>query len=67
VLHRRDVVADLAEVIALTLGGRAPRLIDEELRQRGHGAFDARREHSLLAQVGVDEELRVGQSPAETG
>ena len=60
VFERGDVVGDLEHVVE----GDAGRFVDleqQQVRERRLRAFDLRGEHGLLADVGVEEELGVGQ------
>jgi len=64
VIDRGQVVRRLARVTDRD-SRRLICLKEEEVRQRGNGALDLRGEDSLLAYVGVNELIRVGQKECD--
>ena len=59
-LQSQDIVGDLDHVVEGSAGG-VIEFKEQEVRERGLGALDLGRQHSFLTNVGVKEELRVGQ------
>jgi hypothetical protein len=64
-LQRGDITGDLGHVVQRNTW-RFLQLVEEQVGQRGLRPFYLGREHRLFANVGVEEQMRVGQQGADT-